>query len=418
MASHSPKIHVLDKSDYSKHQLVSLRNTSLASLAPSSIRFRPRILGLTTNNLTYARMGAMMGWYDIYPLPASTPAPFDDKEKYGRVSAWGYADIIESTVPGISAGQTIYGYLPITTDVEDIRIEFAQHNGQPINDQILALDEHRQHLWKVYNRYQVREPLDTLEQTQGRDSLGWDALMQGLFGTSYNLSTYAFAWNDANRIHPSGQGAWSAADADLRNATVVILNASGKTGMSFAYALRNNRPTEHQPRSVIGVGSPASVSMIKSSGFYDEAVLNADAASTASAIANAPNKTSRIVLLDFGARPGANEAWKDALSALDVPFRLVTVGGEVETQNPEKMMKRFANMANITMCNASLLREKGIEVGGAQYFEQYYKAFDVFKTRVVGIKLRWAEGLEEWEKGWEAFCRDEVRADTGLVYKI
>ncbi|CAO2656155.1 Nn.00g049580.m01.CDS01 [Neocucurbitaria sp. VM-36] len=416
MSTQSPTIHVLEKANYSRHRLVALPTESLPPLAPSSLRLRPKILSLTTNNLTYARLGHLMGWYDIYPLPANTPAPYNNSEVYGRISAWGYAEIIESTVPEITSGKTVYGYLPISTGVEDVRIEFAEHNGKPIPDQIVVLDEHRQHLWKVYNRYQIRAPLSSLENREGKDSLGWDSLMQLPFATGYNLSTFAFAWEDRNRIHPSGTGGWSASDTDLCDATVVILNASGKTGMSFAYNLRHSRPTNQQPKTIIGIGSPASVSTIEQSGLYDKAVLNSDAETTASDIEKAG--TRRVVYLDFGGRVGANDAWKVALTSISVPFTLVTVGGEVEIQNPEKARARLANRDSLRLVNASLLREKGIEVGGEKYFDDFHKAFDEFKTRIVGMQLRWAEGMEEWEKGWDAFVRDEVRANTGLVYRI
>ncbi|KAH7378764.1 hypothetical protein BKA66DRAFT_466576 [Pyrenochaeta sp. MPI-SDFR-AT-0127] len=416
MMAQAPIIHILDKANYSKHRLVTLLDESRPALAASSLRIQPKILGLTTNNLTYARHGHLMGWYDIYPLPANTPAPYNDSETYGRIAAWGYAEIVESTVPGISPGNTVYGFLPISTGMEDVRIKFAEHDGQKISDEIIVLDEHRQHLWKIYNRYHVCDSLSELERQEGLESLGWDSLMQGLFRTSYNLNIFGFAWEDGNRIHPDGQSEWSAADADLRDATIVILNASGKTGMSFAYTLRHNRPKEHQPREIIGVGSPASISIIASSGFFDKAVQNSDDEITASEIQH--SGTRRVVLLDFGARPGANEAWKPALSSLSIPFTPIVVGGEVEIQNPEKARARLANLASMILVNASLLREKGIEVGGVKSFKDFHAAFDEFKTKVVGVQLQWAEGLEEWAKGWEALVRDEVRADTGLVYHV
>lgn len=416
MSSQSSQTHVLDKSDYSEHRLVTLHNESLPPLAPSSLRIQPKILGLTTNNLSYARMGLYLRFYDFFPLPSNTPAPYNDSEKYVRISAWGYAEILDSTIPSISPGHTLYGYLPVSTGIEDFRVEFAEHNGERIEDQIIVLDKHRQNLMKIYNRYLVRAPLESLEKTEGLDSLGWDSLMQALFASSYNLSTFSFAWKEENRLHPSGTGEWSAADADLRDATVVILNASGKTGLSFAYSVRHARPKEYQPSTVIGVGSPTSVATIKKTGFYDKAVLNSDAQSTALEIEK--SGTRRVVLLNFGARPGAIESWKEALTSTSLPFQLVSIGSEVEIQNPEKARKRLADMRSLTLVNSSLLREKGIEVGGKTYFDEFYKAFNQFKSRVVGLQLQWADGFEEWEKGWEAFCRDEVRADTGLVYRI
>jgi hypothetical protein len=416
MSAAPSTIHVLDKADYSKHHLVDVPNTELAPLSPSSLRLQPKILGLTTNNLTYARLGHLMGWYDIYPLPPATPEPYNDIEAYGRIAAWGYAEIVESTVSEITPGQTVYGFHPISTGIETVRVEYAEHGGKRIASQIIVLDEHRQHLWKVYNRYQVCAPLKELEQAKGVDSIGWDSLMQGLFATGYNLSTYVFAWSDENRIHPSGKGEWTAQDADLRDATVVMLNASGKTAMSFAYCLRQNRPKEHQPRTIIGVGSPVSIKTIEKSGLYDKVVLNSEHEATKAFIEAA--STSRIVLLDFGAREGAAETWRATLSSSQVPFTLVTIGGEVKVQDPEAARKRLANLLTLNVVNASLLREKGIEVGGENYFEEFYRAFDEFKGCVKGTKLVWGEGLNGWRDGWEAFCKDEVRADTGLVYRV
>jgi hypothetical protein len=415
MSPSPPEIHVLDKADYSKHRLVTLPTESLPPIAPSSLRFRSKVLGLTTNNLTYARMGQFMGWYDIYPLPSNTPESYSDSATYGRISAWGYAEIIESTVPGITKGQSVYGYLPISTGTEDVRVEYATHQGKEIRDQIIVLDKHRQHLWKLYNRYQVCAPLEELENSKGIDSLGWDALMQGLFGTAYNLSTYGFAWDEGNRIHPSGKGDWTATDADLRNATVVILNASGKTGMSFAYNLRHARPKHHQPETIIGVASPVSLRTIGESGFFDKTVLNDDVETIASTIS-----TQRVVLFDFGARPGANTSWSSALSALpDTSFSSITIGGEVAIQDPEKMRKRLADRATMNVVHSSLLREKGIEVDGEAYFTEFHTAWEGFKKSVGGgVELKWGEGLDDWADGWEGLVRDEVRAGTGLVYRV
>jgi hypothetical protein len=412
MSAQSPTIHVLDKSDYSKHRLVELPDEFRPSLKPSSLRFRPKILGLTTNNLTYARLGHLMGWYDIYPLPSNTPAPYNDSDVYGRISAWGYAEVIESTVPEIGSGQALYGYFPISTGLEDIRVEFAESRGQRIDGQLIVLDEHRQHLWKLYNRITLCAPLSDLEQTPGTNTLGWDSLMQGLFATAYNMSTYVFAWDHANLTHPSGHGAWTTADADLTDTTVIVLNASGKTAMGFAWALRHARPAQHQPRTLIGVSSEASLATVANSGFYDTALLNSAAETTAAALAEAAVR--RVLLVNFGAREGAMHAWQTALEAAETPLTTVSVGGDVAVQG------QGAFEMPVNQVNASLLREKGIEIGGAAYFEAFEASWREFIEGggIVGMRLEWDEGMEGWEKGWEAFCRDEVRSDRGLVFRL
>ena len=233
----SSVIHVFDKDDFSKHRLAQLPSTPTKPLGPSSLRLKTRILGQTTNNLTYAKLGFATGWWDIYPIPEHASAPYNDRSRYATIAGWGYAEVLQSTIPAVPTGASVYGYLHIGTGTWDVHVEESEGRGQ-----LMVKDEHRQHLWKVYNRLTVRPSLaeSINEQGSAADGLGWDALMEVLFGTGYNLSTYGFAWEDVNRIHPAGKEDWTSEDADLRDSVVVILNAGGKTALSFAYALRQN----------------------------------------------------------------------------------------------------------------------------------------------------------------------------------
>ncbi|KAH6872653.1 hypothetical protein BKA58DRAFT_149950 [Alternaria rosae] len=429
-SSTQPATHILSLTNYTTHHLVSINLKPITSLPPSSLRLCTKILGLTTNNLSYARIGHLMGWYDTYPLPSTTPPPCNDPTKYGRVAAWGYAEILESTVEGIEKGMSVYGYLPSSTEWEDVTVERAKdvRDGRAIQDQIVVVDGHRQHLWKLYNRYRVCGPLPQLAgKIEGKDELGWVALMMGPFTVGHNLCCYVFPWQgeeediQKRRINPTGNGEWSAEDADLGGATVVLLNASGKTASCFAYALRHCRSVGCQPDRIIGVGSKASIDAMKKTGWYDNVVVYDDFDSTLKQVKD--SGTKRTLLFDFGARPGANANWRSALSSLtpDIPFTLVTVGGEVAPQDPGKAAQRLADRASLNIVNASLLQEKGIDVAGQRYFKDLYAAFEAFWTRARDLemlKLKWGEGLDGWDRGWELLCRDKVRANVGLVYNI
>jgi hypothetical protein len=411
--SSAPIVHILDREDYSKHRLVTLPSDTLPPLASSSLRFQSKILGLTTNNLTYAKLGFLMGWWDVYPLPPNTPEPYNDPSKYGRISAWGYAEILDSTVDGIPVGKLMFGYLPISTLPEDVRVEQTS-----LKDQIMVTSPHRQNVWKVYNRYQITSPLAELEATKTADSLGWDALMQVLFSTAYNLSAYGFAWDEKNLIHPSGNGEWTLEDAKLDNSTVICLSASGKTGASFAHQLRHNRPKEHQPQTIIGVCSSASKATTEKSGFYDTVHTYDDAEAVKQFIES--NNTRRVVLLDFGARSGAAKLWTETLSSLSIPFTFVGVGGETKPMKPEDLAKMMAQLPNRIRTNANELREKGLAVGGDEYMKTFYEKYDEFKAAgaIPGVELKWSEGMEGWKEGWERLCKDEARADEGLVIRL
>ncbi|KAF2241980.1 hypothetical protein BU26DRAFT_584846 [Trematosphaeria pertusa] len=409
----APVTWIFDKADYSKHRVVKLPDDPLPALGPSSLRLQTKLVGLTTSNQTYARLGHILPWWDVYPPPENAPAPYNDRETHCRIAGWGYAEIVESTVPDIPVGNMVFGYLAISTVPFDLRVE---HTG--LKDQIVALNEHRQHLWKIYNRYRIYPPLAEFEKNKQLDFLGWDCLMEILFGTSYNLNLYGFAWKDEYRIHPAGEGEWTAEDANLDNSTVILLNASGKTGMSFAYALRNNRPKEHQPKTVMGVGSPASKSMLENSGFYEKVVLNSEAGSAADFVEKSGSR--RTIVLDFGSRTGTPDAWKSAFASSSTRFDFFSVGGEVKVMSPEEALQAFMKRAGSLVVNANVLREKGVEIAGEKYFEMFYKDWDEFKRRggVPGCRLVWGKGVEGWAEGWEALCKDKGNATDGLVYRF
>lgn len=85
--SSAPMLHTFEKVDYSKHHLVTLPPSPPPSLPLSSLRLQSKILGLTTNNFSYARLGHVLGWWDIYPQPDETPAPYNDRTIYACIPA-------------------------------------------------------------------------------------------------------------------------------------------------------------------------------------------------------------------------------------------------------------------------------------------------------------------------------------------
>ncbi|OCK81499.1 hypothetical protein K432DRAFT_381296 [Lepidopterella palustris CBS 459.81] len=70
-----PTIQVLEKASYTNQRIVPLPTAPpLHPLAPFSIRFKPTLLFLSTNNFTYARVGNLLAWWDVHPLSPSIPA--------------------------------------------------------------------------------------------------------------------------------------------------------------------------------------------------------------------------------------------------------------------------------------------------------------------------------------------------------
>lgn len=406
-----PQIHVFKKGNYTTHHLVTLPPPTPHPLPPSSLRLRTKILGLTTNNLTYANSGFALGWWDTYPIPASAPAPYADRDVYATIAAWGYAEVLETTFPGVEAGAGVFGYVHVGSGEWEVEVCDA---GIGVGGQVVVTSAHRKHLWRIYNRVTVVEGL----AERGRERLGWDALMGVLFGTGYNLSTYGFAWEEGRRIHPMGVGAWSEEDARLDGAVVVVVNGGGKTAMGFAYAVRHARPEAQRPIKIVGVGSEASRSLLGACGFYDEVLLNGDAGKVVGVVER--EKPRKVVLLDFGGRPGVMAAYTEALEGAGAPLARFFVGGDNRPATAERLMKASGERGEGCQVNADALREKGIAVGGQKYFEDFEKAWNDFVQQgaIKGMKLVWGEGMEGWAKGWEAFCKDEVRGDEGMVFTL
>jgi hypothetical protein len=406
-----PTIHVLEKADYTRQHIISLPDAlPLPPLEPSSVRMKTSVISLTTNNFTYARAGHLFGWWDVHSLPPSIPDAFQDASKYGRISGWGYGEIIESNVPEIPTGKQLFGYLPIGTLPVDLEVKLPGTKNQ-----VLVTNSYRQHILPIYNRYLLAP--SKAENPAPAVHLGYDSLMQVLFETSYNLNRHAFAWDDAKRVHPMGDATpWTASDASLTGATVIIFAASGKTAVSFAHQLRHNRPVESQPAAIIGVSSAASKAFTERTSFYDRVLLYSDPDGAKAATASG----AKIVLVDFGARDNAPATWHAALAPTAAEIAFVGVGGEVRPMSHDEIMAGFAKGAGLgrVQANASGLRDKALGMGEEAYFEEFLKAWVGFKDGggIPGVTLKWAEGMGEWAKAWDELADGKIGPDTGLLF--
>lgn len=410
----------MDKSDYTKQHLVTLHNAyPLPPLAAGEIRIRSRILSSTTNNFTYARLGHLFGWWGFWAVIPSLPAPYNDASKYGRISSWGYCEVTESQTDKVSVGTKLYGYLPIGDYPEILQVTVEDESGH-----VLETSERRAGLMQIYNRYLPFPPeTDLMEDKASR---GWDSLMRPLFETSYMLNRYAFAWDPANRTHPLGVPLpWSSGDADLADAVVVLLGASGKTALSFAHQLRQARPAEHQPRKLVAVGSTASRSFTEGTGLFDDVLLYTDASSATDASIAARlgiDAKTKVVLVDFGGRGTVDEELHAVLTRVSKNVIVLLVGGDPQGKGSKLRALAEVPGSGVVVCNASGLRDSAIKVDGgtATYFEGLSQEWTRFKERgaVNGLKLQWGKGMEEYKQGWDSLCNGSIGPTVGLVYEV
>ncbi|KAI1266697.1 hypothetical protein F5Y18DRAFT_363801 [Xylariaceae sp. FL1019] len=431
MADDIPTIQILGKENYFEQHLVPLPDAlPYPALAPSSLRVRTAVLSLTVNNFTYAAMGSIPGrdWWDIHPLPASTPQAFQDATKYGRMNAWGYAEVLESTVPGIPKGSHVWGYVPMGTLAQDLTIRW--HSNENIKDQIFVTNDYRQHVMPIYNRYFVYQPSSGIKDEIARktDAVAYDSLIKVMHATSFLMTRFVFSSN-SSRVVPGHPGPddepveWTAQDADLSNATVLVFAPGSKVGLAFARLLRTRAdmdPKETRPPLIIGVSSESSKPFVEGSGEYDAVTTtNSNAAAVLKDLGH--KDSHRVVIFDFGGRAGAGPSWAMQLLPTNPTLQFVGVGLEIKDPSaPLPGADGRVPPFKFTLVNADDMRRRAIaKIGEEQYWKEDDESWQAIrKNGVKGFNVEFADGMKAVIDGWDRLAKGEVLPSKGLAFKL
>jgi hypothetical protein len=173
----------------------------LAPAAEGEALLKIRRVAVTTNNITYAAFGDAMQYWNFFPT---------GEEGWGHMPVWGFADVVDSTVPGVEKGERFYGYFPIASHLrmKPVRVgERGLYDGS----------EHRLSLTSAYNQY-TRVTADPAYRADGEN---YQALVRPLFITSFMLADFL-------------------RDNDFFGASrIVVSSASSKTAYGTAFCLEN-----------------------------------------------------------------------------------------------------------------------------------------------------------------------------------
>ncbi|KAJ0415300.1 hypothetical protein BJY00DRAFT_266458 [Aspergillus carlsbadensis] len=419
-------VHVVSKLDNRQHATIQVA-APREPLQPSSVRVRTSLIGLTSNNLTYAMGGAFLGWWDAYPLPDGCEAPYD-RQTWGIVPAWGFATVLETTIPEISAGTTIYGLWPTSSCPVDLELVPTTPSGH-----WQEVSAHRQKLASFYNRY-------TVVDLKGRslDSLAWDAVVYPTWGAGYILSEYVFSLDPATRpgIHPLGAagGEWSLGDVDLAKAVFISLAASTKTARGAAYNL-SRRPAGCGPLALLQVtSSPGPLSEAAKNmnpSFPTKAILYEDIPHCVEWLLNSQPRPERIVIADFGGRDGAldtlAETVRDNAELHSLKMTIIAVGNQQKIFTiPEIMAMQAAHASMKVPMNTSGVQESVLHsMDTKAYFDELHARWndwlDNREAAAPDLRLVWGEGIAGAagiEGGWEALCQGKVKPGEALVYRL
>jgi hypothetical protein len=225
---------LVDRDDFRTTRVVEF---APAPLHEGEVRLRVDAFGFTANNITYAAAGDMIGYWTFFPAPDA-----GDDVNWGRVPVWGFADVVESQCDGVSEGERLFGYLPMSTELV-IRPKHLSTGS------LADGTAHRAALPPVYNNYE-----------RCADASGYRADLEAeqmvyrpLFFTSFLIDDFL-----------ADNGFFGAG-------TVVLASASSKTAFGTAHLLRAREGV-----TVVGLTSPGNLGFVEGLGCYDRVVAYDD----------------------------------------------------------------------------------------------------------------------------------------------
>lgn len=413
-----PQIQIIEKERYFTQQVVSLPDQlPCPPLAPRCIRLQTRVLGLSASNLNVAKVAFLFNWWDAYPLPASLAEQIQDLDKYGRTGTWGYAKVLESTVPFVIKESYVYGYVPIGTLAFDVEVEQGQ-----IADHIIVTSHNRAHM-PFYNRY-ISAPAILGDQIDSKSEyIAYDALIRIMFETAHLLGRFVFSVNPHDMIPPGpdvGSPQWSIEAADLNNATVIHLAPGSKVALCLAHVFKKDA-RQTNPKRIIGAASKSSRAFVALTGAYDEVVATTDS------IVHVLSKFQedadhKVVLIDFGGRGEVGAKWAAELEPMFRNLLLLSVGAGVSQVKSDAVMAILRSEQKKYQVRVSLshMRDRALrKLGEKKYFDDLEQEWNLFKKAGIrGFQTNWGTGMMDVQRGWEKLAKGEVLPQEGLVFLL
>lgn len=215
---------IVHKDNYDQQHFFDVDQSTLPKLRDSSVRVQSRLLGLSAANLAYCALGRFRGDWGCFPLPHSLPEPYNDSEQYGIAPTWGYAEILESNIPGLTPGTFLWGYVPMSQYPVDLDLEQSEITAAHWSE----IGKQRARLQPIYNRYTTVDlPFSSANETKSH----FTSCLRITWESAYLLSRFCFAIAPDKPIHPSAADAasWTAKDSDLASTLVIALAAGSRT---------------------------------------------------------------------------------------------------------------------------------------------------------------------------------------------
>ncbi|EQB53073.1 hypothetical protein CGLO_07244 [Colletotrichum gloeosporioides Cg-14] len=266
-------------------------------------------------------LGDFVHWWSTWPVPADAPAPYNNKDEWGIVPAWGFGRVLESNVDSLPAGSLLYGFWPASSHIVDLKLATNKTRFHEVS-------EHRQALGSMYNEYSLID-----ETTRSDDSRALFANAYSIWNAGYVLNRYCYP-TEYKPAHPFGVhgGEWTDSDGDLSAAVLVNLSASSRTGRSSTWNFtRNRKPGVNGPLALLcATSSPKALEPAPQTPFEVSSVSYDGLAAGETVAWIEKFKPRRVVVLDHGAPLATTERFVEALSEAlpETQTTLVMIGVE------------------------------------------------------------------------------------------
>ncbi|MEU2663912.1 DUF2855 family protein [Micromonospora sp. NBC_01740] len=330
------------------------------TLADGEALLRVDRVGLTANNVTYAVLGDSMRYWEFFP-----PGPRGLGPQWGLPPLWGFAEVVESTVEGVAAGQRVYGYLPPAGHLV-VRPDRVDASG------FRDASAHRADLPSPYNVYRAT----TGDPAYREDQEDLLVLFRPLFFTSFMLADQVV-------------------DNDFYGAqSLVLSSASSKTAYAAAFELHGRGPR------LVGLTSPGNLAFTRSLGCYDD-VVSYDDIHALDAVPTA--------YLDLSGAPATRAALREHLG--DRLVRDVAVG--LTTQIPN------ADAAGEVFFAPVQMRKRRQDWGRDGLDQRFTDAWQRF-TGVVGewLDVRTGSGPDALERAWSEVLAGRTPPRVGQIVQL
>ena len=163
------------KNDITRTRLVDCGNDiDDFTLADGEILLKVERFSFTANNVTYAAIGAQIGYWQFFPPHATGP----DNADWGIVPVWGFGEVVASKNEVIEIGERCYGYFPLADYLKILPMRIS-------DARFVDGAHHRADLPAVYNNY---DRLGKDSANAVNDNLR--ALLNPLYGTSFVCATH------------------------------------------------------------------------------------------------------------------------------------------------------------------------------------------------------------------------------------